>query len=304
MSLTNDPNYQGYYVDIAVLEHDLSTIISEPKMHKIELSPVSLSYASFQALFYKDGQRFNPSKTAFNNVFAQPLIGNNFRTILKSPFQSENPLLYNKFNLLKSLISAHEEDLNIPASCWDMTNLMYFSTIISNIKSLNDMAGNCGNNIKCSITLDEFFNNLEAQGLLMDPLSGLPLEPSGNSGVIYTGLVTANITAIFHSTTPDVKDTQIKWPFLINFNSFKVGDSTGNNSIWPKYYWMENADGSITTTPRSDGALKQSTVYDIAGTPAFNTNSTVGFPRAAFNLNGVQYPSYDRYKAYLYSSIK
>jgi len=302
MTLTDDPTYQGYFVDIAVLQQDLNTIISSEDIYTINLSPVYLSYASFQALFYKNGLNFNPSKYACNNILAQPLIGNNYRRVIESPFETDELLYDSSFNLLKTLITAYEQDLCILSECWDRCTFMNFSTTVSKIKCLTDMAGDCGNNIKCSITLNEFFDNLQAQGLIMDPSSGLPLDPSGNSGVIYTGLVAANITAIFHSTTPEVNDVQIKWPFLVNFDSYT--DPSGNNTIWPKIYWVEDINGNITSLPRSDSALKQSTVFDISGTSAYVSDAKVGFPRTAFDLSGIHYDAYNRYTAHQYSFIK
>ena len=301
MNLTNDPTYQGYSVDIAVLQQDLNTIVNNDA-YIITLSPVYVSYASFQALFYKNGLNFNPSKSACTNLLAQPLIGNNYRTVLESPFEIDELVYDGSFNLLQTLITAYEQDLGISTDCWDRCTFINFSTTISKIKCLTDVAGTCGSNIKCSITLNEFFDNLEAQGLIMDPSSGLPLDPSGNSGVIYTGLVAANITANFHSTTPDVKDVQIKWPFLVNFNSYT--DSSGGNTIWPKIYWVEDINGNATTIPRSDTGLKQPTVNDVPGTPAFVSITLIGFPRAAFDLSGVHYDAYNRYTGYQYSYIK
>lgn len=302
MSLTDDPTFQGYTVDIAVLQQDLNTIVNQDA-YVITLSPVYLSYASFQAMFYRDARNFNPSKHACNNIYAQPLIGNDYRTIIESPFETDELVYDGSFNLLKTLITAYEQDLSISTDCWDRCTFMNFSTTISKIKCLNDMTnGHCSNNIKCSITLNEFFDNLEAQGLVIDPSSGLPLDPSGNSGVIYTGLVAANITANFHSTTPGVKDVQIKWPFLVNFNSYT--DPNGGNAQWPKYYWVEDINGIETTIPRSDSGLKQSTMYDISGTPAYKDNASVGYPRQAFvDTNNISYPSYNRYSAYQYSYI-
>jgi hypothetical protein len=298
MNITDDPTFKGYSVDVAVIQQDLNPIITKDA-HVVELSPVYLSYASFQALFYKDGRKFNPLKYAFNNIFAKPLIGNDYRTVMNSSFENINDI---SFSLLNTIISAYEEDLHIQTECWDTCTFMNFSTTISKIKSLNDITGECNNNIKCSITLDEFFNNLEAQGLVIDPSSGLPLDPSGNSGILYTGLVAANIIANFHSTTPDVKDVQIKWPFLINFDSYT--DPSGGNTVWPKFYWVEDIYGNDTTTPRSDTGLRQSTVYDISGTSGWVSDNLVGFPREAFYLSGVNYATYNRYTAYQYSNIK
>jgi len=297
MSITDDPTFNGYSVDIAVIQQNLNTIVIKDA-YVIELSPVYLSYASFQALFYRDGRTFNPLKS-INNIFSKPLINNEYRTIIKSPFEN---IIDTSFNLLTTIITAYEEDLHISTECWDTCTFMNFSTTISKIKSLNDMTGDCNHNIKCSITLDEFFDNLEAQGLVIDPSSGLPLDPSGNSGVIYTGLVAANITANFHSTTPDVKDVHIKWPFLVNFDSYT--DPSGGNTIWPKFYWVEDINGTSTSVKRSDTGLKQSAVYDISGTQAYISDTKVGFPRQAFDLSGIHYPTYNRYTSYQYSNIK
>ena len=100
-----------------------------------------------------------------------------------------------------------------------------------------------------------------------------------------------------------LKDVQIKWPFLINFNSYT--DPSGGNTIWPKYYFVEDINGNSTSVKRSDTGLKQTTVNDISGTLAWSSDTTVGFPRQAFNdLNGVHYPTYNRYTAFQYSFIK
>ena len=290
---TEDETYAGYVVDVAVLQQDINTI-TKPDAYRIELTPLFCSYAGFQAMFYRDGERFQPSRNL--NIFpsSKNLLLNDKRSIsLYEPECGECALeLDGAFDLLRTLLVAYEKDLGFGTECWDTCSLMEFNSTISAIKSLTDITGDCGTNIKCSITLNEFFEQLRTQGLAIDASNHqLPLDPSGNEGV-YPGLVTAVITANFHSTTPGVKDVIVKWPFVINFNSYTnaVADIEGDgpNGVYPVFYFIEN--DSVNKRYRSPD-LKTQTV-DVSGN---------GFakPREATN----NLPAYTRYTAKQYSNI-
>lgn len=276
--ITSDPNYYGYAVDIAVLQQDMVKLIKSDA-YIIQLSPVYLSYASFHAMFYREFG-FKPVKHLCDFPGADILVQNKERTILGGPFDDAQ-VSDTSFNLLRSLLSVYEKDLGLTVSCWDNCSLLEFQKLINPIQCLTDLIGCCNENIKCSMNIDDFFASLEAQGLKMDPTSGLPLDPSNNPvpDVLYQGVVSANIIANFHSTTPGVKDLQIHWPFLINFNSY-TGTGPANNT-WPTIH--ETPDG----TNRSDGNLITN-VVDLNGVPL----------AAAGAL-----PAYTRYTAYQYSKI-
>ena len=302
-----DPTYTGINVNIAVIEQKIN-VIKEEDAHIIELTPKYISYATFQALFYRQSTDFHPLTGVIGTEW-QPFLSNAARQILYSSFSNANEQFgsyHLDFNLYNTITTGYENDLSISMDCWDTCSIVDFTTTLGNIKYLTDIGNEC--NIKCSITLDDFFNGLEVQGLVIDTVTGLPLDPSGNS-IIYTGLVNAIITANFRSCTPGVKDIKIKWPFLINFNSViqATADGSnnhvnglpavdGSNNTWPNIYFGEDASGSKTvpTVYRSPG-LAYDTV-DSSGNPAVKG--------AAGNTNPTKLPSYGRYTAYNYSSIK
>jgi hypothetical protein len=310
---TEDATYTGIDVNVAVLEQKINTI-KEEEAHIVQLNAQYISYASFQAMFFKNSIKFNPLNGVYaKNTYWQEFLANKYRHIVYSSINGsidtfeQNQIQDESFNLLNTIIRSYEYDLNISSECWDTCSLIEFTTTLSNIVNLTDVGNEC--NIKCSITLDDFFENLEAQGLVIDASSGLPLDPSGGT-LIYTGLVNALITASFRSCTPCVKDVKIKWPFLINFNSVTAQAADGSNNTanflgsvgdasnnWPNIYFAEGSDGNKTVPViyRSGGIapnneLRYDTV-DISGNRALITV-------------GQNIPAYSRYNAYLYSNIR
>lgn len=288
---TQDETYAGYVVDVAVIQQDMNTI-TNPDAYRIELSPVFCSYAGFQTMFYRDGQKFQPTKNINKYLSSKDLLLNSQRTISLYDAQCGDCGLDldGSFNLLKTLLITYEKDLGIASECWDTCSLMEFNSTVSAIKSLTDITGNCGTGIKCSITLNEFFEQLRTQGLEIDTATHkLPLDPSGNLGV-YPGLVTAVITANFHSTTPGVKDVIVKWPFVINFTSYTNEDADGNidgpGGNYPVYYYIENVSGQYRSND-----LSYSTVE-------FSGN---GFSKAKEETAIL--PAYNRYTATQFSKI-
>jgi len=307
---TADPTYSGISVDVAVIEQKMN-VIKEEDAHIIDLTPAYLSYASFQAMFYKQSSDFNPLTGVIGKEW-QPYLSNAARQVLYNSFSNQTSNYASSgvdnvdFNLVNTIKSGYEYDLSIPSECWDTCSILEFNKTLGNIKYLTDIGNEC--NIKCSITLDDFFNILEAGGLVMDTTTGLPLDPSGGK-IIYTGLVNALITATFRSCTPGVKDIKIRWPFMINFNSVTTNTADGSankvdgilepsSNIWPNIYFVENVDGSknVPTIYRSS-VLAYDTV-DSSGNPATNN----GIDPNNTNIKGL--PNYSRYSAYKYSSIK
>ena len=140
----------------------------------------------------------------------------------------------------------------------------------------------CQSNIKCSMTIDQFFASLEAQGMVMDSISGFPLDTDqvSSPGAIYQKVVCANITIIFKSSTTDVRDLEINWPFLINFNSYadtgvfsqttNVNTSNEYPHIWelPKYLLPQVS--SFSGNNRSDKFLTHD-IVSFAGTVVVKT---------------------------------
>ena len=318
---TTDPTYAGYVVDIAVLQQDMNTI-TQPDAYIVNLDPVFLSYAGFKSMFYRNGINFNPSPNLDGTLHAQPYILNNFRKYSSTSSScgiacDQSLSLDGSFNLLKTLLLAYETDLNISNDCWDRCTLMEFYDIINRIKGLTDIQGTCGLGIRCALSLNDFFDQLEMQGLQM---SGepwlLPLDPNNitatfgtkKSPSVYPGLVTAVITANFHSTTPGVKDVQVRWPFIINFTSVANKDinnlrmtsgpdspSNAVDGIYPVFLTIDNNSDPITF--RSDDLLF--TTVDISSGVLYAKDASSNvFDGNIFNL-----PPYTRANADTYSFI-
>jgi hypothetical protein len=335
---TEDQTWAGYVVDIAVLQQDMNTI-TKPDAYILNLDPMYISYAGFKALFYCSGTTFSPRVNSSNivyydsssNIRINPTgagyVLNSRRVISLTPTdcgQCQLPL-DGSFNLLQTLLMAYETDLQIATECWDTCSLLEFYSIIDKIKTLTDITGECGVGIKCSLTLDEFFNQLEMQGLKM---SGspyfLPLDPSGinvtvNSSVspnlprpsVYPGLVTAVITANFHSTTPCVKDVQVRWPFLINFISI-INQDISNNAIYtiPPYGIIDSSfsnpiDLSFNVGSYPIYVYQNGNINDGYRSPDLSYN-TVDFSNNVFvptdYVTGL-HPDYTRYTAQKFSKI-
>lgn len=291
---TTDLTYGGYVVDVAILQEDMNTI-TRPDVYTINLTPVYLSFAGFKAMFYRNGQKFQPMSGLYRFASSKEFVLNEYRTIYNyTPECGQCDLqLDGSFNLLTALLTAYQQDLGFSTECWDTCSLMEFYSIIDKIKALTDITGECGTGVKCSITLDEFFAQLEMQGLLMDPSNNLPIDPSSNNGV-YPGLVTAVITANFHSTTPGVKDVVVKWPFIINFGSFNnataIADNLGiSGGTYPVYYYIDNDFITFRSPDLSFNTVDVDVVNDIL--VAKEASSTL------------KLPAYDRYHAEWYSKI-
>jgi hypothetical protein len=315
---TNDNTYAGYVVDVAILQTTLNTVTEPKDIYTLNLNPVYLSYAGFKALFYNNGINFSPmphlSDVNVHKIGSKFVLNSN-RTISTNATDCGRCELNidGSFNLLAALLQVYTTDLNLETECWETCSLMEFYNTISQVKGLTDITGPCGLTVLCALTLDEFFGQLEMQGLKMsDGPFFLPLDPS-NQNVklpdtrqsVYPGLVTAVITANFHSTTPGVKDLQVRWPFVINFNSVSYQDGsnnkykdTGKNTDasggeYPVFLYIDNNFTTATTEPPFDyrSADLSSSTVDLSG--------GVFYPKLFKGL----FPQYTRYSANRYSGI-
>ena len=333
---TDDKTWAGYVVNIAVLQDTMNTISKIEDAYIVNLNPVYLSYAGFKALFYAEGTYFSPTLN-LSNVTKHPegskYVLNSARTysVLPSDCGQCQLQLDGSFNLLKTLLLAYESDLKIATECWDTCSLMEFYNKIDRIRGLTDITGECGSGVKCSLSLDDFFAQLESQGMKMSGSPWfLPVDPSGvdasfnKQPSIYPGLVTAVITANFKSTTPGVKDVQIRWPFIINFTSIvseyidnttiyvrtdgtyagivdssfsRVDDVSYNQSIYPVYVYINNDSTAGYRSPD----LSYNTV-DICGNMFFATKANSNDLPVPY-VNGGTNPNYTRYTAQKFSKI-
>jgi hypothetical protein len=335
---TDDKTWAGFVVDIAVLQQDINTI-TKPDAYIVNLNPLYLSYSGFKALFYAEGSAFSPTLNLSNvlkhKIGSQYVLNSN-RTysVLPTDCGQCQLQLDGSLNLLKALLQAYETDLKISTECWDTCSLMEFYNTIDAIKALTDITGDCGSGVKCSLTLDDFFNQLEMQGMKMGGApTYLPVDPSSvdisfnGQQSIYPGLVTAVITANFHSTTPGVKDVQVRWPYIINFTSIVSNDINGNTiyaskssgiidssfsnpldasyngGVYPVYLYVNNDTTGAYRSPD----LSYNTV-DISNNIFFattaNSNSIPEFTGPGTNPNYTRYTAQKFSKIYYETSVK
>uniref|UniRef100_A0A6C0HR18 BIG2 domain-containing protein n=1 Tax=viral metagenome TaxID=1070528 RepID=A0A6C0HR18_9ZZZZ len=171
--------------------------------------------------------------------YARKLTDNNERFIISGPLDqlytdpdyTTNP----RFNLLHSIISVCANDIGSEPCNLNKLGLLRLQKKINPIKNLFDISNKLNKNIRVSMSLDQFFDSLKAQGMVFGNKSGFPLEPgyssSNEMAVIYQGVICVNITVIIKGLSEDVKDLKIMWPFFINFNSYS---NNGNFSLLPE----------------------------------------------------------------------
>jgi hypothetical protein len=302
---TDDKTWAGYVVNIAVLQDTLNTITKIEDTYIVNLNPVYLSYAGFKSLFYAEGTFFSPTLN-LSNPFIRPegskyvLNTNRSYSVLPSDCGQCQLQLDGSFNLLKTLLLAYETDLKIATECWDTCSYMEFSNKIDKIRGLTDITGECGSGIQCSLSLDDFFAQLESQGLKMSGGPAyLPVDPSAvdlslnGQSSIYPGLVTAVITANFKSTTPGVKDVQIRWPFMINFVSIVDDyiDESAGNTLWVRQDTLTLQGGKALDFR---GIIDNSFSRTQQRNDADNSFNNLGgaYTDSSYNIDDAAYPVY------------
>lgn len=198
-------------VDIATMKENMNSVKLNNNIN-INLAAISITYDNFRKLFYYQNSDFSPSVTAFT------VSGENIKEYIYNDNQhvitSDGSI--RKFNLFRELLNVYETKLGSSSNCWDSCSLTNFQKTISQINTLLDVGGSCC--ISCSLTLDEFFNSIEQQGV---ELSGNTFPRDLNYAVPKDKTKTpiAVVTAQFVSSTHLVPDINITWAFAIDFTN-------------------------------------------------------------------------------------
>ena len=198
-------------VDIATMENDL-TKVAHVNAKNISLEAISISYERFRQMFYNSNGAFEPN---LNILHSDP---SNSRLWLYNSVQTkitENGAGREDFKLFDDVMLHYETDLSLPRNCWSACSLTNMERTIANQKTLFDVGGSC--HIPCSMDLDEFFNALEDQGV---NLAGTRYLTHNNLRipVDLDKSPIAVVTALFKSTTSNVSDIAVSWPYLIDFS--------------------------------------------------------------------------------------
>lgn len=196
-------------IDIAVITEELPTITRNTAKTQY-LSPIDITYNEFHNLFYFNNGKFSPNTGISTTGNYKNIIKHEEKYIVHSSGK------HKPYNLLEELVQHYQTHLEDPPDCWDPCSRIEFEKKIGTIKSLFDI-GIC--NVTCSLTLDEFFDALEANGIEMNPHTHMPTLESQQKKII--ALVTTKFISNNHATENDkgVPDLNITWPFRIDFRA-------------------------------------------------------------------------------------
>ena len=228
-----DQSY-NYYTEFSVLYNDLTLIdIIDCNIQHYYLKPIDISYQEFHNLFFSTNNYLTLNKYYINdnNYNRYTIINKQIESIYNS-----GDLIYDiSFNLFAKVLSHYQH--YIPKQLWSLESSICFNKKISNIKYIFDFKTTIKINNKCEcggyngcfknckppyqITIDDFFNMFEAQGVEMAtdnsfnsiPKSaiGLPIDSDSNKRYI------AVLSLYLKSNNITVPNICIKMPYAISF---------------------------------------------------------------------------------------
>jgi hypothetical protein len=184
-------------IDVAALGHVLNPIELKEEAHIIELDDIPISSLLFRRIFYAyDGDSFN--------LDCQLCRTDQFKDLKKFiSFRPEDRTINSvKFNLLNTIFGHIEEDLEVPRDCFDLTCRMELEKELACIDSICDV-NSCS--VLTALKWHEVLKLLLSQG-------ALPSGKDNNGNIIYHVL---KVSVIFKNPNRDVKDTIIKFRYLI-----------------------------------------------------------------------------------------
>lgn len=201
--------FSGVVIDIALMAEDVP-LIQEDSSTTRYLSPIDVNYNQFHNLFYFDNGNFAPN-TALATVHPFNVILDNDNKVISDANGKQK-----KYVLMEELMRHYEEHLEESPACWDVCSRVEFEKKISAVKTLFDV-GVC--NVKCSMSLDEFFNSLAAHDVDINPNTGMPTLRAQDKrviAVVTTKFVSANTGGDGEEGVPDFN---VSWPFRIDFRA-------------------------------------------------------------------------------------
>lgn len=206
-------------VDLALLTQCVPDSCENMTTSTYYLQPIYILYRNFHNLFFYNNGKFTPNIQLGCHPNYSCFIDNNNQYVKKvDPEGIYYP--FDLYNILKC------EFMSSTSYCWDVCSKIEFEKKIAKIKTLFDVDGLC--NITCSLTLDELFLSLEANGVVIDSVSGMP-DIHHHEAPPCT---TVNITTRFSNCNHQV---DIVWPFFVDlsagFNCSHCGGS--HNSRYP-----------------------------------------------------------------------
>lgn len=203
-------------VDLALLSQSVPNTAENTTSSIYYLQPIYIQYCTFHKLFFYNNGKFTPNTQLESHPNYECYIENKNQYV-KTTSSSETYSPFDLYNILKT------EFMSGSSQCWDVCSKIEFEKKIAKIKTLFDVQDLCS--ISCSLTLDELFLSLEANGVVIDQESGMPdihhhSEPP---------CVTINITTKFSNSNHSV---EIIWPFFVDlsfgFDCSDCGESSNS----------------------------------------------------------------------------
>ena len=156
--------FSGVVIDIALMSEDIP-LIQEDSSTTRYLSPIDVNYNQFHNLFYFNNGNFSPNTTLSTVHPFSAILDNSNKVISDAGGKQKS------YVLMEELMRHYEEHLEESPACWDVCSRVEFEKKVASVKSLFDV-GVC--NVKCSMSLDEFFNSLAAHDIDINPNTGMP----------------------------------------------------------------------------------------------------------------------------------
>jgi hypothetical protein len=256
----------NYYTEFAILCNEL-TPINKSNAENYNFTPIDISYTDFHTLFFPNNSYFNLN---VNNSGIHKIIPSLLKSYITINLQTEqiylnddliNPPEDISFNLLSKVLNHYQ--YYMPSQCWSIESTIQINKQLSNLKTIFNFQqnkcyekdNNC--NTKCNtncntkntcieknntkITINDFFNMFEAQGIEMatdNSFNVIPITAKGLPIDAYTVKYTAVLTLYLRSNNSNVKDISFKMPYLINFSNSmpKNSNPNTNNYRYNPYY--------------------------------------------------------------------
>ncbi len=203
----NLDNFSGVVIDIALMAEDMPTIHKDCATTQ-HLAPIDVTWNQFHNLFYFNNGGFTPNTSLSCVCPFDKIIENDGKVLTDGNCRSKD------YNLMNELLEHYTEHLEESPLCWDVCSRVEFEKKVSSIKSLFDV-GVC--NVKCSLSLDEFFDSLSAHGIEISEVTGMPTLAAQQKKVV--ALVTTKFVSQNTGGDDAVPDLNVSWPFRIDFRA-------------------------------------------------------------------------------------
>ena len=203
-----NPDYYTV-IDVATLAHEL-TPIKQNDAYVINLEILDISFSAFQKLFYPTLNEFTPNLHLYNTKLYDYVNNNNRRVV--QVCRDSRGYVEPSFNLYDEIVHAYEMTLGVKSECWVPCSLTNLHKSVAKVNNLLDVGGCC--NVECALTFEEFVLRAMQNGVTVDDTTGDLSDADISS---CDTVIVAAITALFKSTTKDVPDIQVNWPFKIDW---------------------------------------------------------------------------------------